>query len=112
MPPAFGARELAQDAFGPNRCRDSLPINNRMTSTTKVTPTLPLAAVAPSSAVRPGWNDPDAFRDPMNALKIAGIALIAAGVLALVYGGFPYTKESHEARIGPIESASAGALLT
>jgi hypothetical protein len=29
--------------------------------------------------------------------------LIAAGVLALVYGGFTYTKETHEMKIGPIE---------
>ena len=26
-----------------------------------------------------------------------------AGILALVYGGFSYTKETHEAKIGPIE---------
>lgn len=39
----------------------------------------------------------------MNAVKIAGILLIVAGVLGLVYGNFSYTKESHEAKIGPIE---------
>jgi hypothetical protein len=39
----------------------------------------------------------------MNALKVAGIALLAAGTLALVYGGFTYTKETHETRIGPLE---------
>jgi TRAP-type C4-dicarboxylate transport system permease small subunit len=39
----------------------------------------------------------------MNALKIAGAALIVAGTLALVYGGFSYTKETHEAKIGPLE---------
>ena len=39
----------------------------------------------------------------MNAVKIAGIALIVAGVLALVYGGFSYTKETHDAKLGPIE---------
>jgi hypothetical protein len=39
----------------------------------------------------------------MNAVRIAAIALIAAGVLALVYGGFSYTKETHEAKLGPIE---------
>jgi uncharacterized membrane protein len=39
----------------------------------------------------------------MNAVKIAAIVLIAGGILGLVYGGFSYTKESHEARIGPIE---------
>ena len=39
----------------------------------------------------------------MNAVKIAAIVLIVAGVLGLAYGGFSYTKETHEARIGPIE---------
>jgi hypothetical protein len=32
----------------------------------------------------------------MNAIKTAAIALIIAGVLALVYGGFTYTKQTHE----------------
>jgi len=39
----------------------------------------------------------------MNAIKVVAIALIAAGVLALVYGGFTYTKDTHEMKIGPIE---------
>ena len=39
----------------------------------------------------------------MNALKMAGLALIAAGILALVYGSFSFTKATHEAKIGPIE---------
>lgn len=39
----------------------------------------------------------------MSAVKIAAIALIVAGVLALVYGSFSYTKETHEAKLGPIE---------
>ncbi len=39
----------------------------------------------------------------MNAIKILGIALIAAGALALAYGGFSYTSETHEAKLGPIE---------
>ena len=38
----------------------------------------------------------------MNAIKILGIVLIAGGILALVYGGFTYTKETQEAKIGPI----------
>ena len=41
----------------------------------------------------------------MNALKIVALALIAAGVLGLIYGGFSYTKDTHEAKIGPIELA-------
>jgi TRAP-type C4-dicarboxylate transport system permease small subunit len=39
----------------------------------------------------------------MNALRIVGVALIALGVLALVYGSFSYTKETHEAQIGPLQ---------
>ena len=39
----------------------------------------------------------------MNSVKILAIALIAAGILALVYGSFSYTKETHEAKLGPIE---------
>ena len=31
---------------------------------------------------------------------IVGIVLIAAGVAALVYGGFTYTEETHEADLG------------
>ena len=39
----------------------------------------------------------------MNASKLLAIALITAGILALVYGSFSYTKETHEAKLGPIE---------
>lgn len=39
----------------------------------------------------------------MNAIKMAAIALIVAGVLALVYGSFSYTKVTHEAKLGPLE---------
>ena len=38
----------------------------------------------------------------MNAAKMVALALIAAGVLGLVYGGFTYTKDTHEANLGPI----------
>ena len=31
------------------------------------------------------------------------LALVLAGVLGLVYGGFSYTKDTHEAKLGPIE---------
>jgi hypothetical protein len=41
----------------------------------------------------------------MNSLKIAALVLIAAGILGLVYGGFTYTKVTHEAKIGPIDMA-------
>ena len=39
----------------------------------------------------------------MNAVKMAAIVLIAAGVLGLVYGSFSYTKDTHEAKLGPLE---------
>jgi TRAP-type C4-dicarboxylate transport system permease small subunit len=38
----------------------------------------------------------------MNTTKILGIVLIAAGALGLIYGGFTYTKDTHEAKIGPL----------
>ena len=38
----------------------------------------------------------------MNAMKLLGIVLLVGGILGLVYGGFTYTKETHEAKIGPI----------
>ena len=41
----------------------------------------------------------------MNAVKIVALALIAAGILGLIYGGFTYTKKTHEAKIGPFEMA-------
>jgi len=40
---------------------------------------------------------------PMSGAKIAAIVLIVAGVLGLVYGSFTYTKESHNAKLGPFE---------
>jgi len=39
----------------------------------------------------------------MNSIKIAAIVLIVAGILGLVYGSFSYTKDTHEAKVGPIE---------
>jgi len=38
----------------------------------------------------------------MNIAKLAGIVLIAAGCLGLVYGGFSYTKETTGMQLGPI----------
>ena len=39
----------------------------------------------------------------MNAIKITAIVLIVAGVLGLGYGGFSYTKQTHDIKMGPIE---------
>ena len=41
--------------------------------------------------------------DKMNSAKMFAIVLIIAGVLGLAYGSFSYTKETHSAKIGPIE---------
>jgi hypothetical protein len=38
----------------------------------------------------------------MDAQKIVAILLIVAGALGLGYGGFSYTKETHQADVGPI----------
>jgi hypothetical protein len=34
--------------------------------------------------------------------KAVAVALIVAGVLALVYRGFSFTQERHEAKLGPL----------
>ena len=39
----------------------------------------------------------------MNAIKVVAFVLIIGGTLGLVYGGFTYTKETHEAKLGPIQ---------
>jgi hypothetical protein len=39
----------------------------------------------------------------MGPSKLAAVVLIVLGILALIYGGFTYTKTTHDAKIGPIE---------
>lgn len=39
----------------------------------------------------------------MNAIRMLAIVLIVAGGLGLLYGSFSYTKDTHEAKLGPIE---------
>ena len=39
----------------------------------------------------------------MNAVKLVGGVLIAAGLAGLLYGGFCFTRETHEIKLGPIE---------
>ena len=38
----------------------------------------------------------------MNTIKMLAIILIVAGVLGLTYGGFTYTKDTQQAKLGPI----------
>jgi len=40
---------------------------------------------------------------PMSSTKIIAIVLIVAGALGLAYGKFSYTKDTHEAKVGPLE---------
>jgi len=39
----------------------------------------------------------------MNPIRVVALVLILAGALGLAYGGFTYTKDTHEAKLGPIE---------
>jgi len=39
----------------------------------------------------------------MNAMKVAGIVLIVAGILGLAYGSFSYTRETHDVKLGPLQ---------
>ena len=39
----------------------------------------------------------------MKPRQIVALLLIVGGVLALAYRGFSYTKETHEAKIGPLQ---------
>jgi hypothetical protein len=41
--------------------------------------------------------------DEMSGIRILAIVLIVAGLLGVLYGKFSYTKETHEAKLGPIE---------
>jgi len=36
-------------------------------------------------------------------MRLVGLVLLVAGILALAYGGFSYTKQTHEAKIGSLE---------
>jgi hypothetical protein len=48
-------------------------------------------------------NDEEPRRRPMSMRKIAGFVLIALGLLALAFGGFSFTEESHDVEIGSLE---------
>lgn len=36
-------------------------------------------------------------------MRMLAIVLLVAGALALAYGGFSYTSDTHEAKLGPVE---------
>lgn len=39
----------------------------------------------------------------MNTIKLFAIVLIITGALGLIYGGFTYSKEVHQMKLGSIE---------
>lgn len=39
----------------------------------------------------------------MNGIKLVGVVLLVAGVLALAYGSFSYTKDTTAVKVGPME---------
>ena len=41
----------------------------------------------------------------MNPRRLIAILLIVGGALGLAYGGFSYTKQTHQADIGPLHVA-------
>lgn len=43
----------------------------------------------------------------MNSTKMIALVLLVVGALALAYGGFSYTRETHDADIGPIHLSVA-----
>ena len=39
----------------------------------------------------------------MSTTKLVAVVLIVLGILGLMYGKFSYTKDTHTAKIGPID---------
>jgi TRAP-type C4-dicarboxylate transport system permease small subunit len=39
----------------------------------------------------------------MNPVKLVAVLLIIGGALGLAYGGFTYTKATHEVKVGPVD---------
>lgn len=35
-------------------------------------------------------------------MRLIGIVVLVAGILALAYGGFSYTRQTHEVKLGPV----------
>ena len=43
----------------------------------------------------------------MTTTKLIGVILIVAGTLGLIYGGFSYTKERHDVKLGSLKFSVA-----
>lgn len=39
----------------------------------------------------------------MNSTRLIALVLVVGGVLALAFGGFTYTKDSRDVKLGPVE---------
>jgi hypothetical protein len=39
----------------------------------------------------------------MNTQRLAALVLIVSGALALAYGGFSYTRDTHAVDLGPVQ---------
>ncbi len=39
----------------------------------------------------------------MKPVKLVAVLLIIGGALGLAYGGFTYTKATHEVKVGPVD---------
>ena len=39
----------------------------------------------------------------MTIIRLIGVLLIIAGTTGLIYGDFSFTKDTHEAKLGPLE---------
>jgi len=39
----------------------------------------------------------------MSPVKLIAVLLIIGGALGLAYGGFSYTKKTHEVQVGPVD---------
>jgi len=45
--------------------------------------------------------------ESMGMTKIIGILLIVAGTLGLIYGGFSYTRDKHDVKLGSLQFSVA-----
>jgi TRAP-type C4-dicarboxylate transport system permease small subunit len=36
-------------------------------------------------------------------MRMIAVVILVVGILALAYGGFSYTKQTHDTKIGPLE---------
>jgi uncharacterized membrane protein YidH (DUF202 family) len=41
----------------------------------------------------------------MSGTRLLAVILLVGGLLALVYGGFSFTRETHEVDLGPVDFA-------